>query len=204
VVHADNGLKTLQSAAANNDLRRLRQTQNGERKTGYSSPPSYVRRRDEGGRPRLTTATTTTTVLVCRLGSASTNHHVVNPRALEPTSRRWSGTVCAFRLKRAPSSRRRRRAPPLRSLDNQSKRRANAAATLRYAGWYPCRSCCRCFALSCSPVPHALSSLRSIRQNARQSRRRIVRQRRICHRTDRHKRFQTATSHRRQPDTHLL
>jgi hypothetical protein len=57
-----------------------------------------------------------------------------------------------------------RHALSLRSLDNQSQRRANVAATLEYAGMFPCRSCCRCFVLSCSPVPPARSSPRCQRR----------------------------------------
>jgi hypothetical protein len=41
------------------------------------------------------------------------------------------------------------------------------------------------------------------RQNALQSRRRIGRQRRICRRTDRDKRFRIATRHRHQPDPYV-
>jgi hypothetical protein len=48
--------------AASDYLRRLRQAQNGERKTGYSSPsvsPSIFSFRDEGGRFQLTAVTAT-------------------------------------------------------------------------------------------------------------------------------------------------
>jgi hypothetical protein len=212
-VHADDGVKS----AASNSLRGLRQAQNGERKTGYSSrcaSPSSPVPQDGGGRPRLTT-TTSAVVHVCRLHikrlSARPDEPSVKRRRLcyslgTSADAETANCLASVVARSGPSHRVHEPAErPLHPRRRQSL--LSARSTLALTGQSILRYVRRFVSASqLLPLIHLLLPNPPCchRQNARQCRSRIGRQRRICYRTDRDKRFQIATSHRHQPDPYLL